>query len=66
MTIMLINYSDAQGSPAAAIGSYLIRYRERKRQKALKANHRSRAFERQVVIDCEGFYSYLKPCRGYY
>lgn len=66
--LALVNYSGAQGSPAASIAAYITRFRLRKRQSALKASQHSGAqiVRRRAVVDCDGFYSYIEPCRKFH
>jgi hypothetical protein len=64
----LITYVEGQGS-SLAIGVYLIKYKERKRQKELKEqqkrNKTRQPSRRTTHIACDSF-PFYEPCRSYY
>ena len=62
--LVLVNYSEAQ-APIASIGTFMARSRERKRLSALREGHHSGFItKREANLDCDGFNSYLEPCRS--
>lgn len=66
--LVLINNTDGQGSPAASIGAYITRYREKQKHKALREKRRGNKgpSERQRDrVRYNGFY-YNEPSRYYY
>ena len=65
----LINNAEGQGSPIASIGTYIIKYKERKRKEELRKQQRRNKTKQPThhttQIACDSFPFYT-PCRYYY
>lgn len=73
LVLVLINNADGQGSPAASIGAYITKYREKQKLKAAREKKRRNQTRNPYApvrqrdrVDCNGFLSYYEPCRYYY
>lgn len=66
----LVNNVAGQGSPIASIGTYIIKYKERKRQQALKAarkKNKARQPPRQKTShNSDDSFPFYDPYRSYY
>lgn len=68
-----INNVEGQGSPAASIGAYITRYKEKKRQKQIRDKQRRRPTTDRYNDsrytgnrnDCNDFLFFYEPCRYY-
>lgn len=57
----LINNVEGQGSPIASIGTYIIKYKERKRKEELRRKQRNKTRKppKQITYDC---FPFFEPC----
>lgn len=69
LLLELISNVDGQGSPIGSIGTYIIKFKERKRQKALRKERRQNKTKKSLAkssrVACDRF-PFYESCRPYY